>query len=68
MEPRTPRQKQVAEMKALGLSDIAIAEELHVARATVRSLRTPAHMSRITGKGRGRPRKYAGDETCQEAE
>lgn len=52
-EPITPRQRQVAELKKQGLIDIEIARLLGITVDTVRSHRTPKHMSRYTGVGQG---------------
>lgn len=49
MRPRTPRQRQVCEMKTSGFSDAIIAEQLGITQATVRSHRTSVHMARNSG-------------------
>lgn len=49
----TPRRTEVATLKLMGLDDKEIAERLGIARATVRSLRSPAHGRYAKGCGKG---------------
>lgn len=60
--PLTKRQAEVHYLRGLGFDDAEVAVVLGIARATVRSLRTPAHMARA-GKHPGahdRSKKWLG--------